>query len=241
MAHGPAAVRAGAAMPGYNDAPTFPEAPFVSSITLALSKGRIFEETLPLLAAAGITPSDNPETSRKLIIGTNRPEVRLVIVRATDTPTYVQYGAADLGIAGKDVLLEHGGAGLYQPLDLDIARCRLCVATRKGFDYAGVARPGGRIRVATKYINCAKAHFAEKGMHVDLIKLYGSMELAPLVGLADAIVDLVSSGGTLRANNLEEVEEIMPISSRLIVNQASLKLKRELIQPVLEAFAGAVK
>jgi ATP phosphoribosyltransferase len=212
----------------------------VSSITLALSKGRIFEETLPLLAAAGIAPADNPDTSRKLILDTNRADVRLVIVRATDTPTYVQYGAADLGIAGKDVLLEHGGAGLYQPLDLNIARCRLCVATRKGFDYAAATRPGGRIRVATKYLHSAKAHFAAKGVHVDLIKLYGSMELAPLVGLADAIVDLVSSGGTLRANDLEEAEEIMPISARLIVNQASLKLKRELIQPVLEAFAGAV-
>ncbi len=228
-------------VPGYNVSPISSEAPSVSSITLALSKGRIFEETLPLLAAAGIVPADNPETSRKLIIDTNRPDVRLVIVRATDTPTYVQYGAADLGIAGKDVLLEHGGAGLYQPLDLDIAKCRLCVATRKGFDYAAASRPGGRVRVATKYINSAKTHFAAKGVHVDLIKLYGSMELAPLVGLADAIVDLVSSGSTLRANNLEEVEEIMPISSRLIVNQASLKLKRELIQPLLEAFAGAVK
>jgi ATP phosphoribosyltransferase len=213
----------------------------VSSITLALSKGRIFEETLPLLAAAGIVPTDDPERSRKLILGTNRPDVRLVIVRATDTPTYVQYGAADLGIAGKDVLIEHGGQGLYQPLDLGIARCRLCVATRAGFDYAAATRPGGRIRVATKYLNSAKAHFAEKGVHVDLIKLYGSMELAPLVGLADAIVDLVSSGGTLKANNLVEVEEIMPISSRLIVNQASLKLKRTLIQPVLDAFAGAVR
>ena len=212
----------------------------MTRITLALSKGRIFEETLPLLAAAGIVPADDPECSRKLIIGTNRPDVRLVIVRATDTPTYVQYGAADLGIAGKDVLLEHGGAGLYQPLDLNIARCRLCVATRKGFDYAEAVRPGGRIRVATKYINAAKAHFADKGMHVDLIKLYGSMELAPLVGLADAIVDLVSSGGTLRANGLEEVEEIMPISSRLIVNQAALKLKRDLIQPLLDAFQSSV-
>mgnify|MGYP000647369975 FL=1 len=213
----------------------------LNGITLALSKGRIFEETLPLLAAAGITPTDNPETSRKLIIGTNRPDVRLVIVRATDTPTYVQYGAADMGIAGKDVLLEHGGAGLYQPLDLNIAKCRLCVAAPKDFDYAAAVKRGARIRVATKYVKAAREHFAAKGVHVDLIKLYGSMELAPLVGLADAIVDLVSTGGTLKANNLVEVEDIMPISSRLVVNQASLKLKRELIQPVLEAFAGAVK
>ena len=213
----------------------------LNGITLALSKGRIFEETLPLLAAAGITPTDNPETSRKLIIGTNRPDVRLVIVRATDTPTYVQYGAADLGIAGKDVLIEHGGAGLYQPLDLNIAKCRLCVAVPKEFDYAAAVKRGARIRVATKYVNAAREHFAAKGVHVDLIKLYGSMELAPLVGLADAIVDLVSTGSTLKANNLVEVEDIMPISSRLVVNQASLKLKRELIQPVLEAFAGAVK
>ncbi|MDR0717459.1 MAG: ATP phosphoribosyltransferase [Azoarcus sp.] len=212
----------------------------MSSITLALSKGRIFEETLPLLAAAGIVPADDPERSRKLILDTNRPGVRLVIVRAADTPTYVQYGAADLGIAGKDVLCEHGGAGLYQPLDLNIACCRLCVAVKKGFDYAAAARPGGRIRVATKYIGAAKAHFAGKGMHVDLIKLYGSMELAPLVGLAEAIVDVVSSGATLRANGLEEAEEIMSISSRLIVNQAALKLKRELIQPLLDAFAGAL-
>lgn len=212
----------------------------MSSITIALSKGRIFEETLPLLAAAGIEPLENPETSRKLIIGTNRPEVRLVIVRASDTPTYVQHGAADIGIAGKDVLIEHGGGGLYQPLDLDIAKCRLCVATRQGFDYAAASRPGGRIRVATKYLGSAKAHFAEKGVHVDLIKLYGSMELAPLVGLADAIVDLVSSGGTLRANDLVEVEEIMTISSRLVVNQASLKLKLELIRPLLDAFEEAV-
>ena len=210
-------------------------------ITLALSKGRIFEETLPLLAAAGITPSDDPEKSRKLIIGTNRADVRLVIVRATDTPTYVQYGAADLGIAGKDVLVEHGGEGLYQPLDLDIARCRMCVAVQKDFDYAAAVRRGARIRVATKYIKTARDHFAAKGMHVDLIKLYGSMELAPLVGLADAIVDLVSSGGTLRANDLVEVEEISSISSRLIVNQAALKLKHALMQPVIEAFAGAVK
>jgi ATP phosphoribosyltransferase len=212
----------------------------VTGITLALSKGRIFEETLPLLAAAGIVPSENPESSRKLIIGTNRSDVNLVIVRATDTPTYVEYGAADIGIAGKDVLLEHGGSGLYQPLDLHIAKCRMSVAVRADFDYQAAVQRGARIRVATKYIKTAREHFAAKGMHVDLIKLYGSMELAPLVGLADAIVDLVSTGGTLRANNLLEVEEIMQISSRLVVNQAALKLKRELLQPVIEAFAGAI-
>ena len=209
-------------------------------ITIALSKGRIFEETLPLLAAAGIVPAEDPEASRKLIIGSNRDDVRLIIVRASDVPTYVQYGAADLGIAGKDVLIEHGGAGLYQPLDLQIAQCRMMVAVRDGFDYAGVIRSGARLKVATKYVGIAREHFAEKGMHVDLIKLYGSMELAPLVGLADAIVDLVSSGGTLRANNLQAVEEIMPISSRLVVNQAALKLKRSLIQPIIDAFSQAV-
>jgi ATP phosphoribosyltransferase len=212
-----------------------------NAITIALSKGRIFEETLPLLAAAGIVPSENPEQSRKLIIGTNRADVRVVIVRASDVPTYVQYGAADLGIAGKDVLLEHGGTGLYQPLDLKIAKCRLCVAAPVGFDYAAAVRRGARLRIATKYIQTAREHFAAKGVHVDLIKLYGSMELAPLAGLADAIVDLVSSGGTLKANNLAEVEEIMPISSRLVVNQASLKMKRDLIQPVIDSFAGAVQ
>jgi ATP phosphoribosyltransferase len=213
----------------------------VSSITLALSKGRIFEETLPLLAAAGIVPTDNPESSRKLIIGTNRPDVRLVIVRATDTPTYVQYGAADLGIAGKDVLVEHGGAGLYQPLDLEIAKCRLCVAVQKGFDYAAATRPGGRIRVATKYTQTARQHFAAKGVHVDLIKLYGSMELAPLTGLADAIVDLVSTGSTLKANRLVEVERIMDISSRLVVNAAALKVKREPLRALIDAFERAVE
>jgi ATP phosphoribosyltransferase len=212
----------------------------MNGITIALSKGRIFEETLPLLAAAGIVPTENPEQSRKLIIDTNRSDVRVVIVRASDVPTYVQYGAADLGIAGKDVLLEHGGAGLYQPLDLKIAKCRLCVAAPAGFDYAAAVRRGARLRVATKYIQTAREHFATKGVHVDLIKLYGSMELAPLAGLADAIVDLVSSGGTLKANNLVEVEDIMPISSRLVVNQASLKMKHSLLQPVIDAFAGAV-
>ena len=212
----------------------------MSGITIALSKGRIFDETAPLLAAAGIAPQENPETSRKLIIGTNRPDVRLVIVRASDTPTYVQYGAADVGIAGKDVLYEHGGEGLYQPLDLEIAKCRMMVAVPEGFDYESAVCQGARLRVATKYIRIAREHFAAKGVHVDLIKLYGSMELAPLVGLADAIVDLVSSGGTLKANNLRAVEEIMPISSRLIVNRAALKLKRDLLQPVLDAFESAV-
>lgn len=210
-------------------------------ITLALSKGRIFEETLPLLKAAGIEVSEDPEKSRKLIIGTNREDVRVIIVRATDVPTYVQFGAADLGVAGKDVLDEHGGDGLYQSLDLNIARCRLCVAAPKGFDYQRAVRQGNRLRVATKYVKAAREHFANKGVHVDLIKLYGSMELAPLVGLADAIVDLVSSGGTLRANNLVEVEEIGSISSRLVINQAALKLKHEGLQPLIDAFASAVK
>lgn len=212
----------------------------MTQITLALSKGRIFEETLPLLAAAGITPNESPESSRKLIIGTNRPEVRLIIVRATDVPTYVQHGAADLGIAGKDVLIEHGGEGLYQPVDLNIAKCRMMVAVPVGFDYAGKVKRGARLRVATKYLNTARLHFAAKGVHVDLIKLYGSMELAPLVGLSDVIVDLVSTGGTLKANNLEAVESIMDISSRLVVNQASLKLKHAAIHPIIEAFRGAV-
>jgi len=211
----------------------------MTPITLALSKGRIFEETLPLLAAAGIVPNENPESSRKLIIETNRPDVRLIIVRASDVPTYVQHGAADLGIAGKDVLVEHGGEGLYQPVDLNIAKCRMMVATQVGFDYASAVRRGARLRVATKYVQTARLHFAEKGVHIDLIKLYGSMELAPLVGLSDVIVDLVSTGGTLKANNLVAVEEIMQISSRLVVNQAALKLKHETIQPIIETFRSA--
>jgi len=210
-------------------------------ITIALSKGRIFEETLPLLQAAGIIPLEAPESSRKLILSTDRDDVRLIIVRASDVPTYVQYGAADMGVAGKDVLNEHGGNGLYQPLDLNIARCRMMVAVREGFDYEAAVRQGARLRVATKYLQAAREHFASKGVHVDLIKLYGSMELAPLVGLSDAIVDLVSSGGTLKANNLIAVEEISQISSRLVVNQASLKLKRAIIQPMLDAFALAIK
>ncbi len=210
-------------------------------ITIALSKGRIFEETLPLLKAAGITALEDPETSRKLILPTNRGDVRLIIVRASDVPTYVQYGAADMGVAGKDVLNEHGGEGLYQPLDLNIAKCRMMVAVRNGFDYESAVKQGARLRVATKYVKTAREHFASKGVHVDLIKLYGSMELAPLVGLSDAIVDLVSSGATLKANDLRAVEEIAPISSRLVVNQASLKLKRATIQPMLDAFAGVIK
>jgi ATP phosphoribosyltransferase len=211
----------------------------VDRITIALSKGRIFTETLPLLAAAGIHPDEDPETSRKLILSTDRADVNIVIVRASDVPTYVRYGAADLGVAGKDVLHEQGVAGLYQPLDLGIAKCRMMVAVPTGFDYAGAVRQGARLKVATKYLKTAREHFAGKGMHVDLIKLYGSMELAPLVGLADAIVDLVSTGNTLKANRLEAVEEIMPISARLVVNQAALKLKRAAIQPLLEAFARA--
>jgi ATP phosphoribosyltransferase len=210
-------------------------------ITIALSTGRIFEETVPLLAAAGIMPAEDPESSRKLIIGTNRPDTRIIIVRASDVPTYVQYGAADLGVAGKDVLLEHGGDGLYQPLDLEIARCRMMVAAPRGFDYAGAVQSGARLRVATKYVQTAREHFAAKRMHVDLIKLYGSMELAPLVGLADAIVDVVSSGNTLRANDLVAVEEIVAISSRLIVNQAALKLKHQELQGILETIRAAVE
>jgi ATP phosphoribosyltransferase len=208
-------------------------------LTLALSKGRIFDETLPLLQAAGISVTENPETSRKLILPTDDPGLRVIIVRASDVPTYVQYGAADFGVAGKDVLLEHGGEGLYQPIDLNIARCRMSVAVSDGFDYGHAVRQGARLRVATKYTQIARQHFASKGVHVDLIKLYGSMELAPLVGLSDAIVDLVSTGSTLRANRLVEVEHIMDISSRLVVNQAALKLKRERLQPILDAFERA--
>ena len=209
-------------------------------ITIALSKGRIFEETTPLLAAAGIIAAEDPESSRKLIIGTNRADVRLIIVRATDVPTYVQYGAADMGIAGKDVLDEHGGEGFYQPLDLQIAKCKMMVAVREGFDYEASIRQGARLKVVTKYVKTAREHFAAKGMHVDSIKLYGSMELGPLVGLADVIVDLVSTGGTLRANNLKAVETVGEISSRLIVNQASFKLNRAKLQPILDAFTTAV-
>src|SRR5690242_19170139 len=196
---------------------------------------------MPLLAAAGLTPDEDVSTSRRLIIATNHPNVSLVVLRATDVPTYVQYGAADVGIVGKDVLLEHGPGGLYQPIDLGIGRCRLVVATRRGYDWPSSVQRGARIRVATKYVRTAREHFAVKAMHVDLIKLYGSMELAPLLGLADAIVDLVATGNTLKANDLVAVEEIMPISARLIVNPAALKLKRALLQPLLDAISAAVK
>lgn len=209
-------------------------------ITIALSKGRIFEETLPLLRAAGIEVLEDPEKSRKLILTTNQPDVRVLVVRATDVPTYVQYGGADMGITGKDTLLEHGSDGLYQPLDLQIAKCRISVAVRADFDYASAVKQGSRLKVATKYLAISREFFASKGVHVDLIKLYGSMELAPLVGLADAIVDLVSTGNTLKANHLVEVEHIMDISSRLVVNQAALKLKQAPIRKIIDAFASAV-
>ena len=214
-------------------------------ITLALSKGRIFEETLPLLAAAGIEVLEDPDKSRKLILPTSNPEVRVVLVRASDVPTYVEYGGADLGVTGLDTLLEHnmdhpGGASLVQPLDLRIAKCRVSVAVRNDYDYATAVRQGGRLKVATKYVGIAREFFATKGVHVDLIKLYGSMELAPLTGLADAIVDLVSTGNTLKANHLVEVERIMDISSRLVVNPAALKLKREPIRRIIDAFASAI-
>jgi ATP phosphoribosyltransferase len=209
----------------------------VATLTIALSKGRLLDETLPLLARVGIVPVEDPCASRKLILATSRADIALVILRATDVPTYVQYGAADLGVAGKDVLLEHGTEGLYQPLDLGIGRCRLVVATRRDYDWAHSVQRGARIRVATKYVRTAREHFAAKGMHVDLIRLYGSMELAPLAGLADAIVDLVSTGNTLQANDLVAVEDVMPISARLIVNPASLKLKRDVAKPLIDALA----
>ena len=209
-------------------------------ITFALSKGRILDESLPLLAAAGIVLAEHPETSRKLIVATSRADLRIVLVRASDVPTYVQYGGADLGVVGLDTLIEHGGEGLYRPLDLGIAKCRMSVAAPPDFDYARAARQGSRIRVATKFTQIARDHFADKGVHVDLIKLYGSMELAPLTGLADAIVDLVASGSTLQANALAEVEVIMQISARLVVNKAALKLNRTPIRALVNALAAAV-
>ena len=211
----------------------------MGAVGIALSKGRILEETAPLLARAGIRPREDPQRSRKLIIASRGGGPRLIVVRAADVPTYVQHGAAELGIAGRDVLAEHGGEGLYQPVDLGIARCRMMVAVRRGFDYDAAVRQGARLRVATKYVQTTREHFAAKGVHVDLIRLYGSMELAPLLGLADAIVDLVATGRTLRANRLVAVEQIMPVSARLIVNQAALKTRRAELQPMIDAFARA--
>jgi len=210
-------------------------------ITIALSKGRMFEESMPLLAAAGIVPTEEPGSSRKLIIPSQQPDVRFLLVRATDVPTYVARGAADIGIAGLDVLMEHSAEGLYQPLDLNIGRCRMAVAAPEGFDYPNTLKGCARVRVATKYVNTTRRHFAEKGLHVDIIKLYGSMELAPLVGLADVIVDLVSSGRTLAENNLKVVEEMMPISARLIVHKTALKLKSAQLNPMIEYLEQAVK
>lgn len=205
------------------------------TLTIALSKGRIFKEALPLLAQAGIEPADDPETSRKLILDTNQDEVKLVIIRATDVPTYVQYGAADIGVAGKDVLLEHGGDGLYEPLDLGIARCRMMVAGPE----RATQRPG-RLRVATKYTNTTRRFYAAQGVQVEVIKLYGSMELAPLVGLADRIVDLVDTGNTLKANGLQPLEHIADISSRLIVNKAAMKMKHDRVMHLVNCLGEAV-
>ncbi len=210
-------------------------------LTLALSKGRIFEETMPMLERAGISIAENPDTTRKLIIKTSHPNLQIIIVRASDVPTYVQFGAADIGVAGKDVLLENGIEGLYVPIDLGIAKCRMSVATKEGFDYNSAVKQGARLRIASKYVQCAREHFANKGVHADIIKLYGSMELAPLVGLADAIVDLVSTGSTLKANQLVEVETIMQISAQLIVNQAAHKRHRSEMQEFLDAFALAAE
>jgi len=204
--------------------------------TIALSKGRIFKETMPLLAHAGIVPVDDPETSRKLILDTNQDDVKLVIIRATDVPTYVQYGAAEVGVAGKDVLMEHGGEGLYEPLDLEIAKCKLMVAGPEG-------EPAhqGRLRIATKFVNCTHRYYAEQGKQVEMIKLYGSMELAPLVGLADKIVDVVDTGNTLKANGLMPLEHIADISSRLVVNKAAMKMKHERIRRFISLMQEAVE
>ncbi len=210
-------------------------------IKIALSKGRIFAETLPLLAHAGIVPVDDPETSRKLVLDTNNEHIKLVIIRASDVPTYVQYGAADLGIAGKDVLMEHGGNDLYEPLDLKIAQCRLMVAGPVNCENdLSYTRTGKRLKIATKYIDSTRRYFAEKGIQVEIIKLYGSMELAPLVGLADLIVDVVDTGNTLKANGLAPLEHITDISSRLVVNKASMKMKHEAVNQLINNLDEAV-
>lgn len=208
------------------------------SISIAVSKGRIYKEALPLLAHAGIVPIDDPDTSRKLVLDTNQDNVKLVIIRATDVPVFVNYGAADLGITGKDTLMEYDGCELYEPLDLGISPCRLMVAGPKGRDFTTTA---GRLRVATKYVNTARRYFAQQGRQVEVIKLYGSMELAPLVGLADCIVDLVDTGNTLKANGLEATDHICDISSRLIVNKASMKMKHARIKQIIEQISEAVK
>jgi ATP phosphoribosyltransferase len=208
-----------------------------NNLIIALSKGRIYKETQPFLEAAGIVPVDDPDKSRKLILDTNREDVKLLILRATDVPTYVQYGAADLGVTGKDVLLEHGGDGLYEMVDLDIAKCRLMVAGKVGADLSGVSR----LRVATKFVRSSREYFAGKGQQVEIIKLYGSMELAPLVGLADCIVDVVDTGNTLKANGLEPLEHIADISSRLVVNKASMKLKHERVSRLLNEIKAVVE
>jgi len=207
----------------------------INTFTIAISKGRILQESLPLLARARIIPDDDPEKSRKLIISTNQPGIRLVVIRATDVPTYVEYGAADAGIAGKDVLLEYNGDGLYEPLDLQIARCRLMLAGLPGSQTAT-----NRLRVATKYMQTTLKYFSEQGRQVEIIKLYGSMELAPVLGLADCIVDLVDTGRTLKANGLVPLEKIADISSRLIVNKAAMKMKQAVIKPLIKKLSAAV-
>jgi len=209
-----------------------------NNITIAVSKGRIFKDAMPLLAALDIYPAEAPETTRKLILETNRPDVKIIIVRTTDVPTYVEYGAADIGIAGKDVLLEYNGNGLYEPLDLKIAQCKMVVAELENCEKKDRA---GRKRVATKYVNTARNYFASQGKQVEIIKLYGSMELAPVLGLADQIVDLVDTGNTLKANGLVEVETITDISSRLIVNKGAMKMKNDLIKPMLEKLTEVVE
>lgn len=207
----------------------------MSQLTIALTKGRILEETLPLLAAAGIVPAEDIKKSRKLAFDTNIANVRLLVLRGSDVPTYVQFGAADMGVAGKDTLMEHGGDGIYSLVDLGIARCKLMTAAIKG-----VPEKAGRIKVATKYVNVARQFYAEQGRQADFIKLYGAMELAPIMGLADEIVDIVDTGNTLRANGLESRIEIADISSRLIANKASMKMKHSLMQPVIDAITEAV-
>lgn len=207
----------------------------MSQLTIALTKGRILKETLPLFAAAGIEPLEDIDKSRKLTFETTSPDVRFLILRGVDVPTYVEFGAADVGVSGKDMLLEHGGNSFYEPLDLNIARCRLMTAGLKGHSL-----PAGRIKVATKFVNIAKRYYAEQGRQVDVIKLYGGMELAPVLGLADEIVDIVDTGNTLIANGLEPREEIATISSRLIVNKASMKMKHHQIDALIDAVASAV-